>query len=40
MLTSRARATLSNGRLVNHISTDVSRVSYYLYREFISEYGL
>ncbi|KAI6165735.1 ABC transporter [Pisolithus thermaeus] len=27
-LTSRSRATLSNGRLVNHISTDVSRVDY------------
>lgn len=27
-LTSRSRATLSNGRLVNHISTDVSRIDY------------
>lgn len=27
-LTSRARSTLSNGRLVNHISTDVSRIDY------------
>ncbi|EIW84207.1 ABC transporter [Coniophora puteana RWD-64-598 SS2] len=27
-LTSRARSTLSNGRLVNHISTDVSRIDF------------
>src|SRR6266403_2230232 len=27
-LTTRARATLPNGRLVNHISTDVSRIDY------------
>ncbi|KAI6039822.1 ABC transporter [Pisolithus marmoratus] len=27
-LTSRSRATLSNGRLVNHISTDVSRIDF------------
>jgi ABC-type multidrug transport system fused ATPase/permease subunit len=27
-LTSRARSTLTNGKLVNHISTDVSRIDY------------
>ncbi|KAH7925483.1 ABC transporter [Leucogyrophana mollusca] len=29
-LTARARATLSNGKLVNHISTDVSRIDFCL----------
>ncbi|KIM34225.1 hypothetical protein M408DRAFT_303315 [Serendipita vermifera MAFF 305830] len=28
ILTSRARTTLSNGRLINHISTDVSRIDF------------
>jgi hypothetical protein len=27
-LTSRARSTLTNGKLVNHISTDVSRIDF------------
>jgi ABC-type multidrug transport system fused ATPase/permease subunit len=27
-LTSRARSTLTNGKLINHISTDVSRIDY------------
>lgn len=27
-LTSRARGTLTNGKLVNHISTDVSRIDF------------
>ena len=27
-LTARARSTLPNGKLVNHISTDVSRIDY------------
>lgn len=27
-LTSRARSTLPNGKLVNHISTDVSRIDF------------
>ena len=27
-LTSRARSTLTNGKLVNHLSTDVSRIDY------------
>ena len=30
MLTSRARLTLTNGKLVNHISTDVSRIDFCL----------
>lgn len=30
-LTTRVRATLSNGRLVNHIPTDVCRIDYCLY---------
>ena len=30
-LTARARSTLTNGKLVNHISTDVSRIDFCAY---------